>query len=113
MGMKGSIPWMAPEMILSTGYTLPADIWSFGCTMIEMATGRRPWGKFDNVMTAMHMIGMSDESPPVPETLSACCQDFIASCLRREPMIRPTASELLLHELVCHLSDGVPERRST
>merc|ERR1712039_694191 len=44
--MKGSIPWMAPEVIKHTGYGRSADIWSFGCVIIEMGFGRSPWGKF-------------------------------------------------------------------
>merc|ERR1719414_1149544 len=58
--MKGSIPWMAPEVIKHTGYGRRADIWSFGCVMIEMASASSPWGKFDNPMAAMHKIGMSN-----------------------------------------------------
>mmetsp|Transcript_23267 Transcript_23267/g.65099 ORF Transcript_23267/g.65099 Transcript_23267/m.65099 type:complete len:486 (+) Transcript_23267:47-1504(+) len=109
--MKGSVPWMAPEVISCTGYGRPADIWSFGCLMIEMGSGNRPWGDFDNMMAACVRIAMSEDTPPVPAGLSPTCHDFIDSCLRREPLIRPTATELLTHELVHELDEWGKERR--
>jgi mitogen-activated protein kinase kinase kinase len=36
MAMRGSIPWMAPEVIKQAGQGRSSDIWSFGATVIEM-----------------------------------------------------------------------------
>ncbi|CAE7522429.1 mkkA [Symbiodinium pilosum] len=98
--MRGSIPWMAPEVIKNTGYGRKADIWSFGCVVIEMATAKSPWGSFDNPMAAMCKIAMSDATPPIPEGVSPACQDFIGLCTRRDPADRPDATTLLAHEVL-------------
>lgn len=96
--MRGSIPWMAPEVIKNTGYGRKADIWSYGCVVIEMATGKSPWGSFDNPMAAMCKIAMSDATPPIPQTLSSATQNFISLCTNRDATLRPDATTLLAHE---------------
>mmetsp|Transcript_12867 Transcript_12867/g.40421 ORF Transcript_12867/g.40421 Transcript_12867/m.40421 type:complete len:500 (-) Transcript_12867:45-1544(-) len=98
--MRGSIPWMAPEVIAHARYGRAADIWSFGCVAIEMGTARVPWGRFDNQMAAMLKIGMSKETPQLPEGISAVSEDFIRRCVVRDQTCRPTATELLEHEFV-------------
>merc|ERR1719356_491728 len=79
--MRGSIPWMAPEVIAHSQYGRSSDIWSFGCVVIEMSTAAVPWGRFENQMAALVKIGLSQESPPMPEDASDECKDFILKCV--------------------------------
>lgn len=103
--LKGSIPWMAPEVVKNVGYGRMADVWSFGCVVLEMGTARsNPWGKFDNHMAAMYKIGMSNETPPVPETFSDIYRSFVHRCLQRDPDERDSAVSLLQHAFVQDVS---------
>mmetsp|Transcript_42624 Transcript_42624/g.110156 ORF Transcript_42624/g.110156 Transcript_42624/m.110156 type:complete len:537 (+) Transcript_42624:100-1710(+) len=100
----GSIPWMAPEVIRQQdGFGRKADIWSLGCTIIEMATGEKPWGNelfSKNVMFALNHIGQSDNVPSVPDCMSRSGQEFVQSCVQRDPATRPTTAEMLAHDFL-------------
>lgn len=49
--MQGSLFWMAPEVLQNDqkGYSAKVDIWSLGCTVLEMFAGKRPWEEDDSV----------------------------------------------------------------
>lgn len=53
--MMGTIFWMAPEVVKPSGvgYTSKADIWSLGCLLLEMWTGRRPWSGQEHIQVIM------------------------------------------------------------
>lgn len=97
--IQGSIPWMAPEVVKETGYGRRSDIWSFGCTILEMATGKLPWSHylFDNPVAVLMKIATSDEIPLIPETLSEDLKSFLSLCLQRDPTKRPHAQDLIIH----------------
>ncbi|URE16809.1 hypothetical protein MUK42_11055 [Musa troglodytarum] len=104
--LKGSPFWMAPEMLQATtnketGYDLSVDIWSLGCTIIEMFTGKHPWSGLEGPQA---MFKVLNKDPPIPETLSIEGKDFLQRCFRRNPAERPTAGMLLEHPFVqnCH-----------
>uniref|UniRef100_A0A6N2MFS7 Protein kinase domain-containing protein n=1 Tax=Salix viminalis TaxID=40686 RepID=A0A6N2MFS7_SALVM len=56
LSLKGSPHWMAPEVIKAVmrkdcnpELALAVDIWSLGCAIIEMFTGKPPWGDLQGV----------------------------------------------------------------
>ena len=129
--MLGSVPWMAPEGKLiswPTRWMLPtecmwcmtnvcchsvtrqmpsgrkADIWSLGCTVVEMSTGRRPWYKYKNHLALLYHIGMTRQAPKPDESFSELGRDFLAACFNPDPEHRWTAEKLLSHKFVADAS---------
>ncbi|KAF9608861.1 hypothetical protein IFM89_011899, partial [Coptis chinensis] len=57
LSMKGSPYWMAPELIHAVNkkytngdFAFAVDIWSLGCTVIEIVNGKPPWSEFEGGM---------------------------------------------------------------
>ncbi|GLE02052.1 hypothetical protein PINS_up010890 [Pythium insidiosum] len=91
----GSPYWMAPEVIEMSGWSFASDIWSVGCTIIELLTTKPPY--FDlSPMQAMFRI-VQDDHPPLPERISPALHDFIMKCFMKEPRLRSSADDLLVH----------------
>ncbi|KAL7609263.1 mitogen-activated protein kinase kinase kinase YODA [Lactuca sativa] len=107
LSFKGSPYWMAPEVINnnSNGCNLAVDIWSLGCTVLEMATTKPPWSQYEGV-AALFKVGNSKELPSIPEHLSDEGKDFILQCLQRNPSHRPTAAQLLEHPFVINIASS-------
>ncbi|KAE8729948.1 Mitogen-activated protein kinase kinase kinase YODA [Hibiscus syriacus] len=100
LSFKGSPYWLAPEIIRNpSGCNLAVDIWSLGCTVLEMATTKPPWSQYEGV-AAMFKIGNSKELPPIPDYLSDEGKDFVRQCLQRNPQNRPNAVQLLGHPFI-------------
>uniref|UniRef100_A0A8D0X7P3 Mitogen-activated protein kinase kinase kinase 19 n=1 Tax=Sus scrofa TaxID=9823 RepID=A0A8D0X7P3_PIG len=79
--MHGTPYWMAPEVINESGYGRKSDIWSIGCTVFEMATGKPPLASMDR-MAAMFYIGAHRGlMPALPEHFSENAADFVRVCL--------------------------------
>ncbi|XP_075870986.1 mitogen-activated protein kinase kinase kinase 2 isoform X1 [Nelusetta ayraudi] len=98
MSVTGTPYWMSPEVISGEGYGRKADIWSVGCTVVEMLTQRPPWAEFE-AMAAIFKIATQPTNPVLPAHVSDHCREF----LRRifvETKQRPSADELLRHIFV-------------
>lgn len=96
--MTGTPMYMSPEVITgqSTAKNGIVDIWSLGCCVLEMATGRRPWANLDNEWAIMYHIA-AGHKPQLPSTdqLSEAGRKFLSRCLEHDPANRPSAVELL------------------
>ncbi|KAL6644800.1 hypothetical protein ACP70R_016408 [Stipagrostis hirtigluma subsp. patula] len=96
---KGTVYWMAPEVVNpKKTYGPAADIWSLGCTVLEMLTRQLPYPDLEWTQ-ALYRIGKG-EPPAIPSVLSRDARDFISQCVKPNPDDRPSASKLLEHPFV-------------
>ncbi|KAK6934895.1 Protein kinase domain [Dillenia turbinata] len=101
-GLRGTPLYIAPESILKREYEPHSDIWSLGCTILEMITGKPAWKMAENTETCalVFKIGFTQELPEIPSRVSREAADFVRKCLLRDPKQRWTAEMLLQHPFV-------------
>ncbi|KAL3688802.1 hypothetical protein R1sor_015111 [Riccia sorocarpa] len=81
----GTSGWKAPEVEDEVEQESASDVYSLGCTVVEMCTGKPP--------SQEH----SFDFYPSPKIYSEECRQFVDLCLRENPRARPEAQELLEH----------------
>lgn len=98
--LRGTINWMAPEVMKQEGHGRYADIWSIGCTVLEMATAKSPWHNKPNPISVIMHVASTHEPPEIPNELSDQARDFILQCFKRRPSSRPNVCKLLKHSFI-------------
>lgn len=92
----GTPYWMAPEVIEMSACGPTSDIWSLGCTVIELLTGAPPYFELGPMSALFNIV--EDRHPPLPENLSEDLRSFLKVCFKKDPRQRPTAMELVEHK---------------
>ncbi|KAK4575115.1 Protein kinase of the Mitotic Exit Network [Recurvomyces mirabilis] len=100
----GTPYWMAPEVIELSGASTASDIWSLGCTVIELLDGKPPYHKFAPMPALFRIV--NDDHPPLPEGVSPLVRDFLMQCFQKDPNLRVSAKKLLRHPWILSSKKG-------
>ncbi|KAG1126180.1 hypothetical protein G6F42_008041 [Rhizopus arrhizus] len=93
--------YRAPEVILGLEYGLPIDMWSTGCILAELYTGRPLFpgeNELDQLACIMQLLGVPKALKRSDyDTFDRDFGDFISKCLTWEPSKRMTPEQALNH----------------
>lgn len=95
--IKGTPLYMAPELIEEKPYDHTADLWSLGCILFELLTGKPPF-----CTTSIVQLVKMVRTEPVswPQGWSSDCTSFLQGLLEKDPADRLTWPDLLEHPWV-------------
>lgn len=106
INIRESIVFYAPETITQYIVTTKSDIWSLGCTVIHMLTGRIPWSN-PRIASSVYYLKILNwiadgVHPPIPTdlNLSSECVQFLKECFQHDPNRRLSSHQLLEHPFI-------------
>ena len=111
----GSPQYVAPEVLLGSGYGPAVDIWSAGVIAYCLLAGYTPFYGEDQPALFQQILSMEVEfEPEYWADVSGTAKDFILKCLCRTRQ-RMTAKEALAHPYLADLpelhADALPEHK--
>eukprot|EP00041_Stephanoeca_diplocostata_P007019 m.97012 g.97012 ORF g.97012 m.97012 type:complete len:458 (-) comp16681_c0_seq1:127-1500(-) len=68
--------YRAPEIVLGAGYGCPVDMWSLGCIIVELLTGRPLFAAKNERDLLLYMMELLDMPPPTMLRRSERSKDF-------------------------------------
>ncbi|KAI5299262.1 hypothetical protein KEM55_002395, partial [Ascosphaera atra] len=108
----GTPHWMPPEMFSNkTGdahaYGSEIDVWAYGCTLFECATGLPPNANLRQRMQIGRQLG---RKPPKLEgdSYSEELRSLVSYALNTDPSTRPTMKDILEHPYIANSEEKYP-----
>ncbi|KRX36643.1 Serine/threonine-protein kinase ULK3 [Trichinella murrelli] len=100
VGLRGSLLYMAPEMLLRRQFDPKADLWSVGVILYRCLYGRTPF--IGNMQSIRRQLQAVRGSVPLPTTLSLSvdCRDLMIRLLRVDPKQRIEFDHFFSHPFV-------------
>ena len=92
--MIGTPRYMSPEQVAGNAVDPRTDLFSLGCVLYRMATGRAPFGGSDLLSV---LRALACEEPPSARTLNprvpAALSDLIGQLISKSPDQRPASAQ--------------------
>jgi len=96
-GRRGTLNYMAPEVISGLVFTEMADIWSAGVILYRLLTGTKPWlMRRKSTNPAILKMRFNLDKLQWPDSVSQTARKVVLAALAFEPDKRLTAEEILM-----------------
>lgn len=105
----GSPAYLAPELWQRQASSGASDVWSFGVMLYQLVAGRLPF-RGPGLDQLARKVTARTPAPELPERneeqlLPADLRALVADCLRKDPLRRPSSSELVQRLSLLNLHD--------
>jgi serine/threonine protein kinase len=104
---RGSVTYMAPEMMASSGYGLSVDVYAMGILLHQFASAKQPYADYacPVQLTLAIYSGKKPDLDDLPSGLGSATEfeKLLQTCWDADPQLRPSASDLALRlrNIIC------------
>ena len=93
-----TIKYTAPEVFVKKNYGIKVDIWSVGCTVVEMLTAFPPWNECTEVEVIKNLTNGVYPAYDIPNMCNEM-KNFLYHCFQVDPKKRLSAKQLKTSKL--------------
>ncbi|KAJ0399766.1 hypothetical protein P43SY_010553 [Pythium insidiosum] len=109
--LVGSPLYMSPETLEDEPYGLAADVWSLGCLLFELLTGRPSFAASSYPAVVLKITTASFDAHALDTVdCPVAIRDLVVRMLRRDPAERPTIQEIAAIDALQPLLERVRSR---
>ncbi|KAL4875096.1 hypothetical protein BJY04DRAFT_224402 [Aspergillus karnatakaensis] len=107
----GTPHWMPPEMF--TGgqghqYSSEIDVWAYGCTLFEIATGNPPNANLRERMQIGRQLNRNTPKLADSDKYGEGLKELVAFALNSDPLSRPTMTDIMQHPYIANSEEEYP-----
>jgi len=102
---KGTLLWMAPEIMLRQPYNEKVDVYSFAIVLWEIITRKKPFPNHTEPFVFCKAVCLAQERPPIPPDIPQALQHLLTICWSPNPQDRIAFDEIVfrLSEIIVDL----------
>lgn len=91
----GTSTYMSPERIQGAAYSVKGDVWSLGLLLVELSTGKFPFGSGAMGVLDLLQLIVREPAPTLDVEVYGSLSTMVSMCLKKDPNERASLSDLL------------------
>lgn len=96
----GTSTYMSPERIQGAAYSVKGDVWSLGLMLVELATGKFPFGSGAMSVLDLLQLIVREPAPTLDSHVFPALSALVVQCLKKDPAERASLSDLRNSEFI-------------
>ncbi|KAL7721766.1 hypothetical protein QTN25_001411 [Entamoeba marina] len=108
---KGTVLYMAPEIMKQKEFNEKVDVYSFGLILYELITEEEPYLEFDEIAPFYQAVCNDNVRPTIPKNISQTLQNLMENCWSQFPDVRPSFDDVVKDVEISIIQNGLTDKK--